>query len=194
MAKTYLEFVSQTRIVSGGGPVTRERYTGDGAQTWKAGQLVKLSSGVVTECLDNASAADLDTDEIPDGTILFLALEDVDTVTSDKVKVQRILSSTILEGPLLTDASTTAPATAAESIIGTEYDMWQSAATAVSGYRAAYPAGWFAVNANGTAKPLATVVDVESNWNPVKDANIDLDALGEQYARVRFKITGVSDA
>jgi uncharacterized protein YbdZ (MbtH family) len=193
MAKTYLEFVSPTQIVSGGGAVTRERYSGDNAQTWKAGQLVKLSSGVVTEVLDNASAATVDTDDIPDGTILFMALEDVDVATSDKVKVQRILSSTILEGPLLTGASTTAPATATESIIGTEYALWQSAAAAASGARAAYPAGWIAVDKNNTTKACATIVDVESNFNPVKDPNADLDALEEQYARVRFKIGGLSD-
>jgi len=195
MAKTYLECVGQTRIVSGGGPVTRERWAGTSGATgvWNAGQLLKLSSGALVEALDNASTADFDTDEIPDGTVLFMALENVATGSADTMVVQRILPTTVLEGPLLTGESVSAPATALTAIIGTEYAMKQFAAVAASGYKAATPAGWFAVNKmDSPAKAMATIVDVEANWNPVKDPKEDLDVLGEQYARVRFKITGLS--
>jgi hypothetical protein len=196
MAKTYLECVGQTRIVSGGGPVTRERWDGTAGATgvWNAGQLLKLSSGALVEALDNASTADFDTDEIPDGTILFLALETVETGAATKMKVQRILPTTILEGPLMSGESLSAPATAVTAIIGTEYAMKQFAAVAASGYKPATPAGWFAVNKmDSPTKAMATIVDVENNFNPVPDPNTNLDVLGERYPLVRFKMTGLSD-
>jgi hypothetical protein len=187
MAKTYLDVVSNGRIVSGGGEVTRDRYSGavDALDIWKAGQLLKLTSGLLVPVIRAGSAVELDTDDLANGSVVFLALEEqtaAKALAGGKCAVQRILPSTILEAVLTTGASTTAPATVPDSIRGTAYQMWQDAT------------GNWAVEQNDTAKPLATVVEVEGNWNPVKDPRADLDSNSEQYNRVRVKLASVSAA
>lgn len=177
---TYYTHVQNSRIVSGGGPVTRQRYSGDNAQTWKAGQLVKLSSGVITEVVDNGSGVEIDTDDLADGSVLFIANEAVAAATDGKVEVQRILSSTILEGPMLS-GSDTAPPTVPESIIGVDYAIYQGTS------------GYFAPDKNDEVNPVITIVDVEGNFKPWKSADMNKDSSGEQYHFVRFKFDGVSD-
>lgn len=179
MSDTYHTVVKCARAIgpaSDDGAVTRNRYTGDGATTWAAGQLVELASGVIAQTASGAQT--VDTTDIAAGTVLFQATEAVAVATSEKVKVHRIKWNTIFEGPLLSSQSAqSAPVTAPESIIGTKYAIYQNAA------------GAWSVDKYVTSNPVVEIVDVEANFMPFKDPDLYVHSAADpqQYNFVRFR-------
>lgn len=182
MADTYDTIVTPSRILNNGGDLTFEQYKGDNAQTWKKGQLVEMTSGAITEVVDNGSAVEIDTDDVVEPAILFVAVDDVTVATGDTVAVQRITSETEFIGPLVSsEAAQATPPTAPSTIVGTDYTLWQDTN------------GWFAPDKNNEAKPMAIITGVEATDTPYgpDDAGIDMyvhsSSDTQKYNFVRFK-------
>ena len=183
MADTYDTIVTPSRILNNGGEVTYEQYKGDGAQTWKRGQLVEMTSGAITEVVDNGSAVEIDTDDTgTSGAILFVAVEDVTVATGDTVAVQRITSATEFIGPLVsTQAAQATPPTAPSTIVQTDYALLQDTN------------GWFAPDKNDELKPVVIITGVEATDYPYgpDDAGLDMyvhsSSDTQKYNFVRFK-------
>lgn len=163
MAKAYLTMAIGAVAVGpadDGGATNRYLYSGDGTSTWKRGQLLKLASGVVGSVVAHASAGvpnavEIDSDDMAAGKY-FLAMEDQDTVTTGLVPVRQITDKTIFEGELLdSNTGATAVATAPESIVGTDYELYQSAT------------GAWSVDKYQTAKAVVKITAVEGQFQPV---------------------------
>ena len=173
--------LSRTQIYSGGGEVKYNIHSGDNSTTWLKNQLVKLSSGKIAVVLATASPGQLDSNaDITSGTKLFLALDAVAAATSDKVGVQRILSTTRFRAPLL-DSNSASIVPATEAMIGTQYTMLQDAT------------GQFAPDHYTTANPTCEITAVEAESEPWYSASMYLDSSGNRYSFVEFKILGLSD-
>jgi hypothetical protein len=189
----YVDMVIGARAVGpaddGGDGMNRYLYSGDGASTWKRGQLLKLSSGVVASVITHASAgtpaaAEVDTDDMPAAAgTYFIAMEDQDTVTSGLVPVRKITPDTIFEGPILNTTTDSLP-TAPESIVGTSYVLYQNAT------------GKWSVDKDQTDKPVVKITAVQGQFSPVVApswqklgyADHDSDGVAETlYNIVRFK-------
>jgi len=182
MADTYDTIVTPSRILNNGGDLTFEQYKGDNAQTWKRGQLVEMTSGAITEVVDNGSAVEIDTDDIVEPAILFVAVDDVTVATGDTVAVQRITSATEFIGPLVsTQAAQSTPPTAPSTIVQTDYALLQDTN------------GWFAPDKNDETKPVVIITGVEATDTPYgpDDAGMDMHVHSssdtQKYNFVRFK-------
>ena len=169
MSDTYNTIVSPAQVVSNGGPITRVKHSGDNSSTWKRGQLLEMVSGVIVALVDSSGsvAADLDTTDLTAvaSNRLFIATTDLAAATDGKVAVQEILRDTILRAPLIsTQAAQSTPPTAPESIVDSEYDLWQNGS------------GWFAPDKNATGTPMVVITGVEPEIQPFNhgDANIDM--------------------
>jgi len=190
MSDTYHTIVAQSLPIGPASPEsdpvpTREEQWGDNSSDWLKGQLVIRTSGVIVEALTNAVAQILDTDDIADGATLFIATEALGTATDGNVKVKRVLTSTIFEGPLVSSlAAQATPPTAPQSIVGTDYALWQDTN------------GRFAVDKNNESNPLVTITEVEASFLPYKDASLYLHSAADaqQYNFVRFKFKAASFA
>lgn len=180
---TYLDFVRSSALVNGGGPVTIERYKGDNSSTWKKGQLLKLASGVLTSIVTlGNSPVEIDTDDLASGTELFVAMADLDVASAGYQPVQRVLSDTLFEGPLVSsNAGDSAPPTVPSTIIGTRYVCYQDAS------------GNWGVDKNDTTTPVVEIVDVEGEYRPFKMPDLNENSSGERYNLVTFKFVSISD-
>lgn len=171
-------------IISNGGAYTRNRHSGDGSSTMYAGQIVKISSGVIAPALSTASAGRMNSDDIASTDQIFVLRKAVATATSDKVEVQRISMDTVFEGPILTSSTAgSSPPTAPESIIGNRYELYQNT-----------DGTWGPDKANSATKQLVEIVDVDANFRPHIDPNIYKESGGDQMNFVRFKFIDISEA
>ena len=157
-------------IVKKGGEVTSDKYKGDNSSIWKKGCLLKLSSGKIAICdaLDTASVLDTD-DTGTSGAKLFIAMEDVDTATSDYVAVQEVTRDTIFEGRLCATGST--DPTAANVTPGTAYTAWQ------------LTTGVWGIDVDVATKGFCVVQDTEDEELPWDENR------GDDYGKVWFKLS-----
>lgn len=192
------------RIVSGGGPVTKDVYQANSGQTWKAGSLLKLTSGKLSVCLDTSGgAAILDTDDTgTSGARLFLALCDhpeIDQGTGDIpvvplgsnfVSVQEITDDTLLEAQMCAAGSEATDGTAL--VKGVSFSLYQLQDTESSPYKGS---GIIGVDiGTSDAKSIANVIDVATNYDLYNEGlRNDSDGYPTaspslNYSKVTFKI------
>lgn len=162
------------RIVANGGPATKDVYQANSGQTWKAGSLLKLTSGKLSVCLDTSGgAATLDTDDTGTAAArLFLALCDhpeidqgtgdipVVPLATDFVSVQEIHDDTILEAQMCAAGSEATDGT--EAVKGGSFALYQLADTESSPYKGS---GVIGVDIGNTTKPVVNIIDVAPNYD-----------------------------
>jgi hypothetical protein len=158
MAK--VSITTSPAIVKNGGPITKDTYKSHATNLWEKNALLKLSSGLLTPCVDtNASSAEIDTDDTgSSGARLFLALEDHLTAGSEFVAVQEILSNTIIELQLLNAGS--GDCAASDVAKGTSYTGYQIDNGTMHG------SGLWGIDVNDTTNPVFNIVDVQTNYEP----------------------------
>ena len=191
------------RIVSGGGPVTKDVYQANSGQTWKAGSLLKLTSGKLSVCKDTSGGASIldTTDTGTSGARLFLALCDhpeIDQGTgdipvvplgSDFVSVQEITDDTFLEAQMCAAGSEATDGTAL--VKGGSFALYQLQDTESSPYKGS---GIIGVDIGNTTEAVANVIDVATNYDLYNEGlRNDSDGYPTaspslNYSKVTFKI------
>lgn len=143
-----------------GGPAHIEVYGEAASQTFKAGDLVTLSSGLVAEAA--AEGADVGA-----GTILGMALSPATGVTGSRVEVAVAGERTLFSLPVY-HATPASAITATASIGAATMDITRQTVGGVSS---------FAVDINDTSNANASLVNIDANY-----------PVGEQYGRYWVRI------
>jgi len=168
--------IAHASIKKNGGPITEDRYIGDGTNAVKAGQLCKISAGTVVPMLTNAGApvaGELDTDQLDAAYKLVIPLSDY-AINSDNMAVQEITADTVLEGYVVD--SSASDVTMDVTDIGTR----------IAGYQDAN--GRLSFN-NTTTKGCFYVLDVDDVYDPYQNAgDFEEDSGGTRHSRIQVKV------
>jgi len=155
-----LAITQNPNIVKNGGPITSDVYKSHATNLWTKGALLKLASGLLTPCVDTSSAnAEIDTDDTGTAAAhLFIALEDHLTAGSVFVSVQKITTDTVIELQLLNAGS--GGAKTSDVAKGGVHTGYQIDTGAHQG------SGLWGLDVDDVTKPILTILDVQSNYNP----------------------------
>jgi len=168
--------IAHASIKKNGGPITEDRYIGDGTNAVKAGQLCKISAGTVVPLLTNAGApvaGEMDTDVLAAAYKLVIPLSDY-AINTDNMAVQEITVDTVLEGYVVD--SSASDVTMDVTDIGTR----------IAGYQDAN--GRLSFN-NTTTKGCFYVLDVDDVYDPYQNAgDFEEDSGGTRHSRIQVKV------
>lgn len=170
--------IAHASIKKNGGPITEDRYIGDGTNAVKQGQLCKISGGTVVPLLTNAGApvaGEIDTDVMDAAYKLVIPLADY-AINSANMAVQEITADTVLEGYVVD--SSASDVTMDSTDIG----------TLIAGYQDAN--GRLSFN-NTTTKGCFYVLDVDDVYDPYKNAgDYEKDGGGTpvRHSRIQVKV------
>jgi len=168
--------IANARIVKNGGPITEDRYIGDGTSAVKAGQLCKIANGTVVPLLTSAgapAAGEIDTDVMDAAYKLVIPLSDYAIGTAN-MAVQEITKDTVLEGYVVD--SSASDITMDVSDIG---DL-------IAGYQDAN--GRLSFN-NTATKGCFYVLDVDDVYDPYQNAgDYEEDSGGDRHSRIQVKV------